>query len=325
LTLVQKVVLTIAGIATIVLGILLLVYNERIFAALEPFAKKWRDMTGGWLILWAATFVVSFPPLIGYSSCVTLSGFVYGFPYGWFIVASATIVGSTCSFLASRYFLQSYVDRLVKNDSRFAALALTLKHDGIKLLIMIRLCPLPYSFSNGAISTIPTVTWQSFMFATAIVSPKLLLHVFVGAKLGELAERGAEMDAKTKAISYISIIIGLVAGAVTGWVIYRQTKKRAAELEEQEREHAHHTSREGIRAEYADDPAALEAAEVLREEEDDISLRDAWDDDYGSYDEDEQEIGDGAVSPYHDDGSGDEDAREVSGDVLDGDGQSPKR
>ena len=82
MTLVQKVVLTIAGIATIVLGILLLVYNERIFAALEPFAKKWRDMTGGWLILWAATFVVSFPPLIGYSSCVTLSGFVYGFPYG---------------------------------------------------------------------------------------------------------------------------------------------------------------------------------------------------------------------------------------------------
>ena len=114
--------------------------------------------------------------------------------HSWFIVASATIVGSTCSFLASRYFLQSYVDRLVKNDSRFAALALTLKHDGIKLLIMIRLCPLPYSFSNGAISTIPTVTWQSFMFATAIVSPKLLLHVFVGAKLGELAERGAEMD-----------------------------------------------------------------------------------------------------------------------------------
>ena len=188
---------------------------------------------------------------------------------------------------------------------------------------MIRLCPLPYSFSNGAISTIPTVTWQSFMFATAIVSPKLLLHVFVGAKLGELAEKGDEMDAKTKAISYVSIVIGLVAGAVTGWVIYQQTKKRAAELEEQEREHAHHTSREGLRAEYADDPAALEAAEVLREEEDDISLRDAWDDDYGSYDEDEQDIPDGIVSPYRDE-SGDEDAREVTDDIFEaGDGPPP--
>jgi membrane protein DedA with SNARE-associated domain len=239
--------------------------------------------------------------------------------YRWFIVASATIVGSTCSFLVSRYFFQSYVDRLVKNDSRFAALALTLKHDGIKLLIMIRLCPLPYSFSNGAISTIPTVTWQSYMFATALVTPKLLLHVFVGAKLGELAEKGKEMDAHTKMISYISIAIGLLAGAVTGWVIYRQTKARAAELEEQEREDARGSSREGLRADYADDPAALEAAEVLREDEDDISLRDAWDDDYG-YDEDEEED-DGAISPYRDELSADEDAREVS-DVFDT-GDSP--
>jgi hypothetical protein len=167
------------------------------------------------------------------------------------------------------------------------------------------------------------------MFATAIVSPKLLLHVFVGAKLGELAEHGKEMDARTKMISYVSIIIGLVAGAVTGWVIYRQTKQRAAELEEQEREHAHHTNREGLRAEYADDPAALEAAEVLREEEDDISLRDAWDDDYGSYDEDEPEIvADGVVSPYQDDAlSGDEDATEVNNDIFNsGDGPpSPKK
>ena len=82
LTPLQRAAAVIIGIATIVLGILLLVYNERIFAAFEPWAKKWRDLPAGWLILWAATFVVSFPPLIGYSSCVTLSGFVYGFPHG---------------------------------------------------------------------------------------------------------------------------------------------------------------------------------------------------------------------------------------------------
>jgi hypothetical protein len=82
LTPVQQILVAGGGVAALVLGILLLVYNERIFGALEPFAKKWRDLTGGWLILWAATFVVSFPPLIGYSSCVTLAGFVYGFPYG---------------------------------------------------------------------------------------------------------------------------------------------------------------------------------------------------------------------------------------------------
>jgi hypothetical protein len=201
---------------------------------------------------------------------------------------------------------------LIEKDPRFAALALTIKHDGLKLLIMIRLCPLPYSLSNGALSTIPTVTWQQFMLATALVSPKLLLHVFVGSKLGELAEKGKTMDARTKAISYVSIAIGVVAGALTGFVIYRQTKIRAKELEEQERQHVRTGSRDTIRSEYSDDPGALEAAEALREDEDDISLREQWDEDYE--DDEEEEEGE----PYRDLVEDDDDAREV-GDVFDDD------
>jgi hypothetical protein len=209
---------------------------------------------------------------------------------------------------------RNFVERLINNDPRFAALALTLKHDGIKLLIMIRLCPLPYSLSNGALSTIPTVNWLSFMTATAIVSPKLLLHVFIGSQIGKLAEEGKNMDAKTKAVSYISIAIGVIAGIVTSWVIYRQTKIRAKELDDQERQNVNRRSRDEIAAEYADDPSALEAADMLREEEDDISLRDAWGEDY---DEDEEED---EGSPYRDEMTDDEDAQEV-GDVFDaGDG-----
>ena len=170
----------------------------------------------------------------------------------------------------------------MEKDKRFAALALTIKHDGLKLLIMIRLCPLPYSLSNGALSTIPTVTWLRFAIATVIVSPKLLVHIFIGAQLGRLAEHGGEMDAKTKAVSYISIVVGAIMGIATGWIIYRQTTKRAQELEAQERDHTRRESGDGLREEYADDPGELEAAERLREDvqEDDISLRteEPWDD-----------------------------------------------
>lgn len=223
----------------------------------------------------------------------------------WFIVASATIIGSTCSFLVSRTVLKNLVHRLISNDPRFASLALTLKHDGLKLLIMIRLCPLPYSLSNGAISMIPTVSPLSFMLATAIVSPKLMLHVFIGSQLAKLAEEGRQMDAKTKAISYISIVIGVVAGAATGWFIYRQTKKRAAQLEAEERAGVRRESVDQLRRDYADDPSALEAAETLREADDDISLR-----------EEAFYADEGDVDGYRDELSGDEDANEM-GDVFD--------
>lgn len=66
----------------VVLVILFLVYNERIFGWLEPYAAKWKDLRAGWLIIWAFTFIAAFPPLIGYSTCVTTAGFVYGFPVG---------------------------------------------------------------------------------------------------------------------------------------------------------------------------------------------------------------------------------------------------
>ena len=82
LTPVQRALVAVALVASLVLSILFLAYNERIFHALVPYAKKWREVTAGWLILWFLILLVSFPPLIGYSTLLTVAGFVYGFPKG---------------------------------------------------------------------------------------------------------------------------------------------------------------------------------------------------------------------------------------------------
>jgi hypothetical protein len=82
LTPLQRVAVVLVGGALFTFGILSLVFHEEIFKWLTGFAKGWRDLTGGWLILWCITFFVSFPPLIGYSTCVMLGGYVYGFPNG---------------------------------------------------------------------------------------------------------------------------------------------------------------------------------------------------------------------------------------------------
>lgn len=124
---------------------------------------------------------------------------------------------------------------MVATDRRFEALSLTLKHDGIKLLCMIRFCPLPYSISNGAVSTFPTVTPLAFAFATAIATPKLMIHVWIGQRLAILAAAEQKMDGKTKALNYCSIAGGVILGLLTGWIIYKRTLKRAAQLEVEER------------------------------------------------------------------------------------------
>lgn len=82
MTPIQMIASVLVGVTTIGLAILFLVYSEAIFAWLEPVAEKWKNLRGGWLILWLMCFATAFPPVIGYSTCLTLAGFVYGFPWG---------------------------------------------------------------------------------------------------------------------------------------------------------------------------------------------------------------------------------------------------
>lgn len=176
------------------------------------------------------------------------------------------------------------MQRLVGKDKRFEALALTLKHDGLKILCMIRFCPLPYSLSNAAMSTFPTVHPLSFALATALASPKLLIHVFIGSRMAVIAESGGKMDAGTKAINYISIIVGGLLGAGVGWVIYQKTVSRARELENEELEEGR---REGVAREYSDGEGNADAAALMGD--DDISL---WDNDDGAFgDQEDGETG----------------------------------
>lgn len=96
---------------------------------------------------------------------------------------------------------------------------------------MIRLCPLPYSLSNGAIATFPTVRWENFAIATAIASPRLLIGVFIGSRLAKIAEGVGEMDTTGRFMNWMGILLSMVVGVATAWYTYRQTKRRADELE----------------------------------------------------------------------------------------------
>lgn len=283
LTLLQRILAVAALVVLSVLGILFLVFNERIFGALAPIAEKWRDIRFGWMILWTMTFISAFPPIIGYSSTVTIAGFVYGFPNGYYIVGTATVAGSLASFLASRTILSKYVHRLVGEDKRFEALALTLKHDGLKILVMIRFCPLPYSLSNAAMSTFPTVHPIMFALATALASPKLLIHVFIGSRLGSLAEGSDKMDDSTKLINYASIFFGAAVGIAVGYMIYSKTISRAKELELAEEAEGGSAQRDA--RVYSD--GELDAAALMNA--DDISLWDSTDTQLGYRDETDDE------------------------------------
>jgi hypothetical protein len=100
LSVLQRVLLVVAGVLSLLVLTLFLRFGESVFAWIAPLADRWRDVTGGWMILWGLTFLVSFPPLIGYSSCVTIAGFVYGVRNGYVELNRST---STVTILTQHF------------------------------------------------------------------------------------------------------------------------------------------------------------------------------------------------------------------------------
>jgi uncharacterized membrane protein YdjX (TVP38/TMEM64 family) len=216
-----------AGYAILILG---WIYSHSFFGWLSGVSASWRELPAGWLIVFSLVFVSAFPPMIGYSTFNTIAGFVYGFPYGWPIVAIACTLGSLAAFYASRTVLSKSIDRMVGKDPRFVALGQVLKQDGILYLTGIRFCPLPFSLSNGFLATIPSITPMSFAISTALSTPKLLVHIFIGSRLAVLAENGDEMSFGDRMINYLSMAVSGAVGLTVGWIVYKRTMARAAEL-----------------------------------------------------------------------------------------------
>lgn len=311
MTLVQKTLYFLGSLLVGALGIASLILAGHIFIWLGPVAEQWEHSAGAYALVWFSIILVSFPPLVGWSTLGTISGFLFGFWRGcvhpcallileihlliffqrWIVYASATVVGSTISFIVSRTVLSGFVKRMMEHDKRFAALALTLKYDGLKLLCMIRLCPLPYSICNGAVSTFPTVKPLSYSLATLIVAPKFMVPAFIGSRIRILSENNEQMSAGSKAINIISIIVSVSIGVATGIYIYRRyvlfpyrrysryipltkrrTLARAKELEAEERAGIRRSIQEDHAAgrphgDFSDDPDVNAAVKTLARDE----------------------------------------------------------
>lgn len=222
---IRQILIQICGVLAVLTAVFVLVFHKYLIEFLVSIADYWAKLPGGRLILFILVFFVGFPPLLGYSALSLLAGMVYGFPYGWPLLALASVSGSFAAFLVFRYFLKSQGERLVNSNEKFRAFAEILREDtSLFLLVLIRLCPLPYSLSNGALAAIPELSAWVYLGASVITSPKMLIHLFVGHKIKELGD--AKTDSSTKIIDVISILVTGAATSLTTFIIYRKMQQK---------------------------------------------------------------------------------------------------
>ena len=81
-------------------------------------------------------------------------------------------------------------------------------------------------------------SFNHFLAATALITPKLFLHVWLGTRMFQLMDRDerAQLDGWAKALNVVYIAVGSAVGVATGWVVWSETKKVLAAIEREQRQ-----------------------------------------------------------------------------------------
>ena len=150
------------------------------------------------------------------SILMTASGAAFGLRDGFVVALVATSVGAALAFLASRYLARKRVEEWVASKPRFAAVDNAIGHEGWKIVVLTRCCPLfPYIFQNYAYG-LTRVGFGHYALGSLLgLIPSTLVFVYMGS-LGAEAAVGA-----TSSLELGLRVLGFVATVVVSIYITR--------------------------------------------------------------------------------------------------------
>jgi uncharacterized membrane protein YdjX (TVP38/TMEM64 family) len=116
------------------------------------------------------------------------SGFLYGPVYGTLLVAPASVLAASVSFLLTRSVARDWVARHVARSPRFAAIDHGVGKHGFKIVLLIRLQPvfLPFAVLNYGLG-LTRVRLRDYILASGIgMLPINILYVYLGSAIHDL-------------------------------------------------------------------------------------------------------------------------------------------
>lgn len=187
------------------------------------------DALGAWRApLFCCFLIVSGSlPLPGFGALVVASGFLFGFPYGFLLVYPSAVVGSMIAFALGRRIPESWRDRFF--PKKLLALQHAVAQGGFSTLLLLRLTPLPFAFSNLLLGSSPGVPFWSHAAATAIGFLRLALNSYLGTTLNRVLTADDSTDgAGAKLQSLVTFLGTMCAIAAMSKVGHQMVKEAAA-------------------------------------------------------------------------------------------------
>ena len=160
-------------------------------------------------------FVISFAglsmlglPLIPFA---VMGGILFGVVGGMAWVVTGSTLGAAAGFLVGRHLARERVERLVSKNPKLVMVDLAIQREGWKIIALLRMCPLPFGFSNYAYGLTKVSFWH-YLGATAVgILPGEVVFVCLGAAGRQLADVSGSPEVRVLAWVGIAALAGALA------------------------------------------------------------------------------------------------------------------
>jgi uncharacterized membrane protein YdjX (TVP38/TMEM64 family) len=206
-----SVILAIAGV------ILVIGHELKLYL---PDLELWIAQMGAFAPLgFIALFVVLTPFFISVDTLCFAAGLLFSFGAAEFYMTIATYLASALIFFLGRHLFKDRVVRFIANHQQLAALDTTISNQPFKLMLLLRLTPLPFALLSYALS-VTQVEFRPYLAATSGILIYNTSLVYMGYATKHLAGL-VSGSAKQSGVSYPLLVLGL---AITLAVLFYITK-----------------------------------------------------------------------------------------------------
>ena len=185
-------------------------------AALRDFIQSFGKLAVlAYIIAYALNTVSIIPPIAALS---LTAGLAFGAVWGAVYLMIGAIIGTTATFLISRYFGRAIIEKMLKG--KFKDLDEKLAKNGFMTILFFRVIPLvPYEVLNYA-GGLSRIKFKDYFFATFLgLIPGVIIAAFFGGTLGEI--KGAKDIFSTKFMLAAGLLVSIIAVPI----IYQTVQK----------------------------------------------------------------------------------------------------
>ena len=181
---------------------------------------------GPWApVLFVVAYVLSSIFLAPVFLLTIAAGAIFGLWRGTLLVFVTKLLSSSVVFGLASPLSRSRLMRWADRDPRVAAVRRAVADDGVWVMFLLRLSPVvPFVLLNYALA-LSGVRYRNFVIAMAGTLPAIVMYVYYGKIIGDVAKIAAGVSPPRGPGYYVLLVTGLIATVLATTSITRASKR----------------------------------------------------------------------------------------------------